>query len=143
MLYNLADYSDIERIRLKLESDIKRGAVVEYARKEQRTPNQNRYLHCILGVVAMETGNDLQFTKEQYFKKLVNPDAFIRYKEDAIAGRVEYLLSTRDLSSEQMADAIDRFKRWAAENGIYIPDPEDASRLQDIEIQMARMRRYL
>ena len=44
---------------------------------------------------------------------------------------------------EQMSTAIDRFKRWAAENGIYIPDPEDAARLQDIEIQMARLRRYL
>lgn len=143
MLYNLADQTDIDRLRLKLDADIKRGAVVEYARKGQRSPNQNRYLHLILGVVSMETGNDLQFTKEQYFKRLVNPDAFIRFKDDAIAGKVEYLLSTRDLSSEQMADAIDRFKRWAAENGIYIPDPEDAARLRDIEIQLARMRRYL
>lgn len=143
MLYNLANDTDIERLRLKLESDIKRKAVVSYARKEQRTPNQNRYLHLILGVVAMETGNDLQFTKEQYFKRLVNPSLFVKWKEDKIAGKVAYLISSRDLSTEEMADAIDRFKKWAAENGIYIPDPNDAARLQDIEIQMERMKRYL
>ena len=143
MLYDLASPADIERLRLKVESDIKRKAVVEYTRKEQRTSNQNRYLHLILGVVAMETGNDLQFTKEQYFKRLVNPALFVKWKQDAIAGKVAYLLSSRDLTTEQMSEAIDRFKRWAAENGIYIPDQEDAARLQDIEIQMARMRRYL
>ena len=143
MLYNLSQQYDIDKLRMKLELDIRRGAVVEYARKEQRTPGQNRYLHLVIGVVAMETGNDLQFTKEQYFKRLVNPALFVRTKEDGFAGKVEYLLSSRDLTTEQMSEAIDRFKRWAAENGIYIPDPEDAARLQDIEIQMARMRRYL
>lgn len=143
MLYNLADAADIERLRLKVGTDIKRKAVVEYARREQRTGNQNRYLHLVIGVVAMETGNDLQYTKEQYFKRLANPALFVRRKQDAIAGEVEYLVSSRDLTTEQMSEAIDRFKRWAAENGIYIPDQEDAARLQDIEIQMARMRRYL
>ena len=143
MLYNLADAADIERLRLKVETDIKRKAVVEYARREQRTGNQNRYLHLVIGVVAMETGNDLQYAKEQYFKRLANPALFVRRTQDAIAGEVEYLVSSRDLTTEQMSEAIDRFKRWAAENGIYIPDQEDAARLQDIEIQMARMRRYL
>ena len=45
---------------------------------------------------------------------------------------------TYDLSRE-----IDRFKRWAAENGIYIPEPEDEARLRDIAAEMERNRRYL
>ena len=96
-----------------------------------------------LSAVAMETGNDIQFTKEQYFKRLVNPDLFVRWKEDSLAGKVAYLVSSRDLTQEDMSVAIDRFKRWAAENGIYIPEPEDTARLLDIELQMSRMKRYL
>lgn len=143
MLYNLTNDLDRERIRARLEADLQRGSVVEYTRKEQRTNNQNRYLHLVLGAVAIETGNDLEFTKQQYFKKLVNPDLFVLEKEDRLAGKVEVLASSRDLTVEQMSTAIDRFKRWAAENGIYIPDPEDAARLQEIEIEMARLSRYL
>ena len=143
MLYDLHNELDRERIRTRLEADLQRGAVVEYTRKDQRTTNQNRYLHLVLGAVALETGNDLQFVKEQYFKRLVNPSIFVKWKEDKIAGKVAFLLSSRDLTTEQMSEAIDRFMRWAAENGIYIPDPEDAARLQDIELQMARFRRYL
>ena len=143
MLYNLTNDLDRERIRARLEADLRRGSVVEYTRKEQRTNSQNRYLHLVLGAVAIETGNGLDFTKQQYFKKLVNPDLFVLEKEDRLAGKVEVLASSRDLTVEQMSTAIDRFKRWAAENGIYIPDPEDAARLQEIEIEMARLSRYL
>lgn len=143
MLYNLSEIADQEKLRAKVESDISHGVVVEYSRKANRTGNQNRYLHLVLGAVAMETGNDIQFTKEQYFKRLVNPDLFVRWKEDSLAGKVAYLVSSRDLTQEDMSVAIDRFKRWAAENGIYIPEPEDTARLLDIELQMSRMKRYL
>ena len=51
--------------------------------------------------------------------------------------------SSADLSVEEMRIAIDKFKRWGAENGIYIPSPEDTARLRDIEIEMGRMRQYL
>ena len=91
----------------------------------------------------METGNTLAFTKEVYFKKLVNPDLFCVEKEDRIMGRVTVLRSSRDLTVEEMSEAITRFKRWSAENGIYIPEPEDAERLKDIELEMGRMKSYL
>ena len=39
--------------------------------------------------------------------------------------------------------AIDRVKRWAAENGIYLPDPEDEARHRDIAHEMERLKPYL
>ena len=108
-----------------------------------RTKAQNSYLHLILGVVAMETGNTLAYTKDIYFKRLVNPDIFIREVNDIYVGKVQTVLSSADLTVETMSTAIDRFKKWAAENGIFIPEPEDAERLRDIEIEMGRMKSYL
>lgn len=120
-----------------------RGAVVELREITGRTKAQNAYLHLILGVVAMDTGNTLAYTKEMYFKRLVNPDIFVQEVNDLYVGKVQVVRSSAELSVETMSTAIDRFKRWAADNGIYIPEPEDKERLRDIEMEMGRMKSYL
>lgn len=120
-----------------------RGATVELREIKGRTKSQNAYLHLIIGVVAMETGNTLAYTKEMYFKRLVNPDIFVTEVNDLYIGKVQVVRSSTELSVETMSTAIDRFKRWAADNGIYIPEPEDAERLKDIEMEMGRMKSYL
>ena len=143
MTYNLTNPMHHAQFTHRCQSLIEKGAVVELRELTGRTQSQNRYLHLVLGVVAMETGNTLAFTKEKYFKLLVNGDIFCVMKDDRIMGRVQVLRSTTDLTIEEMAMSIDRFKKWAAENGIYIPEPEDAERLKDIELEMGRMKSYL
>ena len=143
MIYNLAHDLDRERFRTKALALLNKGAAVELTEKVARTPSQNRYLHLIIGVVAMETGNTLDFTKEWYFKRLANASLFVVERTDCLAGTISYLRSSSDLTREEMSLAIDRFKKWAAENGLYIPEPEDSSRLRDIEIEMGRMEVYL
>ena len=91
----------------------------------------------------METGNTIEYTKQEYFKRLVNASIFAQEKEDRFLGKVTVLRSSADLSKEEMRTAIDRFQRWAAENGIYIPEPADVERLREIEIEMGRLRAYL
>lgn len=129
----------LSRVDLLLE----REAVVEITEKTFRSKNQNNYLHLLIGVVAMYTGNTLAFTKDAYFKKLVNPDLFCVMKEDRIMGKVPILRSSADLTKEEMSMAIDRFKRWGAENGIYMPNPGDESLLREIAIEMGRNKAYL
>ena len=129
----------LSRVDLLLE----REAVVEITEKTFRSKNQNNYLHLLIGVVAMYTGNTLAFTKDVYFKKLVNPDLFCVMKEDRIMGKVPILRSSADLTKEEMSMAIDRFKRWGAENGIYMPNPGDESLLREIAIEMGRNKSYL
>ena len=91
----------------------------------------------------METGNTLDYCKEWYFKKLCNRDLFITDKVDKYAGQIEVVRSTADLTKEEMSMAIDRFKRWGAENGIYLPNPGDESLLKEISIEMGRYKFYL
>lgn len=143
MQYNLATDLDQERFVNRANALLNKGVVVELTEKTFRSPNQNRYLHLLIGVIAMDTGVGLEYAKREYFKKLVNKDLFVIKKSDRFAGEVEDLRSSADLTIEEMTMAIDRFKRWGAENGFYMPSPEDADRLKDIEIEMGRMRMYL
>lgn len=129
----------LSRVDLLLE----KGAVVEVTEKTFRSKNQNNYLHLLIGVVAMETGNTLEYCKEWYFKRLCNPDLFLTIKEDKFAGKVSVIRSSADLTQAEMAMAIDRFKRWGAENGIYMPNPGDESLLREIAIEMGRQKAYL
>lgn len=143
MQYVLSSELDKQRFITRADSLIKKGAIVELTEKAQRTKLQNNYLHLIIGVVAMETGNTIEYTKQEYFKRLVNAPIFAQEKEDRFLGKVTVLRSSADLSKEEMRTAIDRFQRWAAENGIYIPEPADVERLREIEIEMGRLRAYL
>lgn len=143
MLYNLADEMGKQRFRAKALALLNSGSMVELRERKKRTLSQNSYLHLIIGVVAMETGNTLAYSKDIYFKRIANPALFIVTKKDPIAGDVQYLRSSADLSKEEMSQAIDRFKIWAAQNGIYLPAPGDESLLRTIEIEMARMEQYL
>ena len=143
MTYDLSNIRQLDQFHYRTLNLIEKGAKVELRELTGRSKAQNSYLHLVLGVVAMDTGNTLAFTKDVYFKKLVNPDVFCVMKEDRIMGKVQVLRSSRDLTIEEMSMCIDRFKRWAADNGIYIPEPEDAERLKDIELEMGRMKSYL
>lgn len=143
MQYVLSSELDKQRFITRADSLVKKGAIVELTEKAQRTKLQNNYLHLIIGVVAMETGNTIEYTKQEYFKRLVNAPIFAQEKEDRFLGKVTVLRSSADLSKEEMRTAIDRFQRWAAENGIYIPEPADVERLREIEIEMGRLRAYL
>lgn len=127
----------------RCKSLLEKGCVVNLAEKTFRSRNQNSYLHLLIGVVAMETGTTIEYAKEWYFKRLCNKDLFITTKADRYAGQVEIVRSSADLTQEEMSMAIDRFKRWGNENGIYMPAPGDDSLLRDIEIEMGRIKSFL
>lgn len=143
MQYDLT--SDFQRNAFlsKVDLLLERGAVVEVTEKTFRTRSQNSYLHLLIGVVAMETGNTLEYCKEWYFKRLCNKDLFVTTRTDKYAGEVEVIRSSADLTRSEMSTAIDRFKRWGAENGIYMPNPGDESLLREIAIEMGRNKAYL
>ena len=143
MQYNLATDLDQERFVNRANALLQKGVVVELTEKTFRSPNQNRYLHLLIGVVAMDTGVGLEYAKREYFKKLVNKDLFVIKKSDRFAGEIEDLRSSADLTIEEMSMAIDRFKRWGYENGFYMPSPDDTSLLKAIEIEMGRLKMYL
>ena len=86
MQYNLATELDQERFVNRANALLQKRCVIELTEKTYRSPNQNRYLHLLIGVVAMDTGVGLDYAKREYFKKLVNRDIFVIKKSDKFAG---------------------------------------------------------
>ena len=143
MVYDLSSDFQSKSFLARMDNLMEKGAVVELTEKAFRSPNQNRYLHLLIGVVAIETGNTLEDAKKWYFKETCNPDLFHVQHRDKMGNCIDHIRSTAELTKEEMSTAIDRFKRWGAENGIYMPNPDDASLLKAIEIEMGRMKSYL
>ena len=143
MVYDLSSDFQRKSFLARMENLMEKGAVVELTEKAFRSPNQNRYLHLLIGVVAIETGNTLEDAKKWYFKETCNSDLFHVQHRDKMGNYIDHIRSTAELTKEEMSTAIDRFKRWGAENGIYMPNPDDASLLKAIEIEMGRMKSYL
>ena len=143
MVYDLSSDFQRKAFLSRVDNLMEKGAVVELTEKVFRSPNQNRYLHLLIGVVAIETGNTLEDAKKWYFKETCNSDLFHVQHRDKMGNYIDHIRSTAELTKEEMSMAIDRFKRWGAENGIYMPNPEDIHLLKQIEIEMGRMKSYL
>ena len=143
MVYDLSSDFQRKAFLARVDNLMEKGTVVELTEKVFRSPNQNRYLHLLIGVDAIETGNTLEDAKKWYFKETCNSDLFHVQHRDKMGNYIDHIRSTAELTKEEMSMAIDRFKRWGAENGIYMPNPEDIHLLKEIEIEMGRMKSYL
>ena len=143
MHYNLKDQLARKRFSTRVKALWEAGAVVELADLRRRTNAQNAYLHVALGILAYETGNSLETVKIEVFKRRVNPDLFIVEREDPILGHIQAIRSSRDLNKEEMSMAISRFLKFCAENGVYIPSPEEKDYLREAEYEIALIERYL
>ncbi len=140
MIYDLAN--DLDRVRLekRFKALLTAQKVVEVKEyKPKRSSPQNRYLHALLGIVAMQTGNTLAEVKIEYFKKHCNSEIFVTRRDDKLLGSVEVLRSSAELDTGEMTTAIDRFVRWyETESGEVLPRPDDEAYIQAIEVEMAK-----
>ncbi len=145
MVYNLSNPLDVQNAKTRLELLVKRGCIIELTEKKQkRTLNQNAYLHLLLGYFASHTGNTLEWVKQQYYKKLCNPDLFIGEREDLFLGRVKYVRSSADLRTDEMNLSIERFRNWsAAEAGIYLPEATSEAEIAALQVEVERYKTYL
>lgn len=145
MLYDTSNPLDKANFQLRAKKLAERGAIVDLTEKKpRRSLPQNKYLHVILAYFGSQTGNTLEWVKQQYYKKLVNPDLFIREKEDKYLGRIKVLRSSADLDTVEMSLSVDRFRNWAAqEAGIYIPSADEAILIQQMEIEIERSKEFL
>lgn len=145
MLYNLSSQFEAQQARTRLEMLIKRGCIIELTEKKPRRSLQaNKYLHVILAYFASQIGETTEYVKQKYYKALVNPQTFIREREDRFLGKVRYLRSSAELDSAEFALTIDRFRNWASmEVGIYIPSPDEDRLIQLMEIEAERNNRFL
>jgi hypothetical protein len=145
MIYNLSSPLDKANFLLRAKKLAESGVIVDLTEKKpRRSLPQNKYLHVILAYFGAQTGNTLEWVKQQYYKKLVNPDLFIREKEDKYLGRIKVLRSSADLDTAEMSLSIERFRNWAAQEfGIYIPSADEAILIQQMEIEIERSKEFL
>lgn len=144
MLYDLHNELHRSAFKTRCNALYRKGGVVELTDRSRRTPAQNRYLHLILGWFAVEYGETVRYVKEEYFKRLVNPDLFVTRRHDKWLGDVTLLRSTRDLTVSELSQAVDRFRDWSSrEAGIYLPEANEEEMLRSMEVEVNRMSRYI
>lgn len=145
MIYNTSNPLDKANFLLRAKKLAESGVIVDLTEKKpRRSLPQNKYLHVILAYFGTQTGNTLEWVKQQYYKKLVNPDLFIREKEDKYLGKIKVLRSSADLDTAEMSLSIERFRNWAAqEAGIYIPSADESILIQQMEIEIERSKEFL
>lgn len=143
MNFNFTKEVDIQRAKTRLDHLInKKSTSVELT--EKRTNKQNSYLHLILGWFAIEYRDTMRYIKENYFKKLCNPDIFVIERTDKYLGKTFELKSSSDITTEEMRIAIDRFRNWSAsEAGIYLPEANEDQFLKHIDEEMKRQAQWL
>lgn len=144
MLYDLKNPLDRERFKRRCNALFKKQGIVELSEKTIRSNQQNRYAHLLMGYLAMETGNTLEYVKEVFYKRTANKDIFVRIKDDELLGQTEYLRSSASLSQEEFSTSIDRLRDWSSQvAGIYLPSPNEEQFLASIEVEMSRYKQWI
>ncbi|MFC2657843.1 MAG: hypothetical protein ACFN1F_03460 [Segatella sp.] len=145
MVYDTSNPLDKANFLLRAKKLAESEKIVELTEKKpRRSLPQNRYLHVLLAYFGTQTGNTLEWVKQQYYKKLVNPDLFIREKEDKYLGKIKVLRSSADLDTSEFSLSIERFRNWASqEAGIYLPSADEYIIIQQMEIEIERNKEFL
>lgn len=145
MIYDTSNPLDKANFLLRAKKLAESEKVIEMTEKKpRRSLPQNRYLHVLLAYFGTQTGNTLEWVKQQYYKKLVNPDLFIREKEDKYLGKIKVLRSSADLDTSEFSLSIERFRNWASqEAGIYLPSADEYIIIQQMEIEIERNKEFL
>lgn len=145
MTYDTSNPLDKANFMLRAKKLAESGKVIELTEKKpKRSLPQNKYLHVLLAYFGTQTGNTLDWVKQQYYKKLVNPDLFIREKEDKYLGNIKVLRSSADLDTSEFSLSVERFRNWASqEAGIYLPSSDEYIIIQQMEIEIERNKDYI
>lgn len=144
MIYDTSKEFDKQRAITRFNQLISKGRRIELKSIEKRSLSQNNYLHLILSLLAIETGHDMEYVKEVFYKRAANKDIFVRSKDDELLGKVEYLRSSATLSQEEFSTSIDRLRDWSSQvAGIYLPSPNEQDFLASIEVEMSKYSKWI
>lgn len=139
MLYYLQDEYSKNKCIARFNYLMEHAVLVELTDATKRSTAQNSYLHVILGAVALHIGESLEYVKQEIYKRMVNPNIYVVEKHNKYLGYIEVLRSSKDLNTDEMSRSIDRFRKWAAEQGIYTPSPDDLATIARISAEMSQV----
>ena len=144
MIYDLKNPYDIGKFKDRVVELVNQRAVVDLTKKNpNRSLSQNAYLHVILGFFASELGYTLEEVKQGIFKQICNKEIFVRNIE--VCGKsIEYLRSSKDLDSQEMTTAIERFRNWSSlEAGIYLPSADEKHFISHMQKELRRYKQWI
>ena len=142
--YNLEDFKDVEKFKSYSASLIKKKAFIELKNINIRSLPQNAYLHVILGGFAVEFGYSIEYTKRYFYKEVVNKDIyFVDRKNAKDYTTYTHIRSSADLTKAEKSLTIDRFRTFSANNGLYLPDPQEYLQLREIEKEIEKNKEFL
>lgn len=158
MYYDLNNPLHQQQFKTYVKKLLKDKKQVELVDKTIRTLRQNSYLHTLIRILAIETGVTEKYAKEEYFKRQANSDMFLQTITDPVTGeQKEVLGESSSLNVNDMAIAIDKFRRWSEEQGIYLPEAhlkgeedimsfsseQDELSFNQAVVETGRLKRYL
>ena len=138
MIYHIKDDFSRNKCIARFNYLLEHAVLVELTDATKRSLSANNYLHATLGAVALYVGESLEYVKQEIYKRRVNPDLFVIEKDNKTLGHIVALRSSADLNKEEMSMSIDRFRKWASEQGIYTPSPEDIATISQITAEMSQ-----
>lgn len=138
MRYDLSSLVESDKAFTYLTELVGKEAIVEIKHvRKTRSLLQNNYLHLTFEIFGLESGYDAQESKVIY-KRLVNPEIYVYEKNGQV-----FLKSSTKLTTKEMSDSIDKWRKYAAEQGINIPAPNDDEALRYWGNQIEREGKWL
>ena len=143
-MYDLSNSLELESFKLRVKKLEESKSMVELTEKNARSLNQNAYCHLAISYFALQVGLPMQEVKDAYFKNYCNHELFVRKRYDKILNAErEYLRSTTELTKDEMSLAIDRFLKFAAEQGVYIAPSDEYIAILHMQHEVSNNQRYL
>lgn len=144
MIYDLTKNSDVEKLKSDLNFLYTEKKIVEVSvYSPPRSISFNAYFHLVLSVFAVEYGESLEYVKMEIFKKYVNRDIFVINVFDGEKMKEE-LLSTKDLTSKELFDCLERFKNFCAkELGWWFPEFDNDVVISQMESYIKENKKWL
>lgn len=137
MKYNLSVPADSKKARDYLAELIQKQALAEVKKiSPKRSLPQNNYLHLLIGAFGYHFGYTMEEAKMIY--KEISRDIYAYEKK----GRT-FWRSSADLTKEEMAKTIDRFREASDAHGYPLPLATDQGWLREIENAIEQASYYL
>lgn len=143
MKYDLAQEHEIKRIYMRLKQLETKGALVDLTDKSKRSLSQNNYMYLLFACFSLEYGCSLDYAKQIVFKEMVCPEVFMYERKNKFGITIPEKRSTANIPKEKLTECIGRFKEWAGQAGILLPEATDQGWLRSIELEADRMKQYL
>lgn len=130
MIFNLKSTQQVNIFNEFNKDCIEKGLLVESkVKREKRSLSQNAYLHVLLNIITMHTGEDSERVKQVYYKQYANNESIFWIKKiaDKITGEIYTVIrSSTDLDSKEMSESIENLKAWTSFNiDLILPEADN------------------